>query len=117
MEKTWKNVFKITEEEENNFDKHHSDHIDCYINVNISRVKSFPTANMNRLNTESYHTREITLEEIKTYIRRLKKKAPGSTKINKQILGKCTDKTLEQLKTSLTHVCLLDTFQVFSIRQ
>ena len=47
---------------------------------------------MDRLNTEQYHTREIT------YIRRSKKKAPGFTKINKQILEKCTDKSLEQLK-------------------
>ncbi len=101
------------------FDKQHSDHTDRYINVNINRINSFPTADMNRLNMESYHTREITLEEIKAYIRRLKKKkAPGPTKINKQILEKFTDKTLEQLKkTSLTHVCLLDTFQVFSKRQ
>ncbi len=72
---------------------------------------------MTRLNTESYHTREITLEEIKTYIRRSKKKAPGSTKINKQILEKSTDKTLEQLKIFLMHVCLQDIFQTLSKRQ
>ncbi len=83
------------------FDKQHSDHIDRYINVNINRINSFPTADMNRLNMESYHNREITLEEIKAYIRTSKKKAPGSTKINKQILEKFTDKTLEQLKKHL----------------
>ncbi len=60
---------------------------------------------MNRLNTENYHTREIALEEIIAYIRRSKKKAPGSTKINKQILEKCTDKTLEQLK-NIFNACL-----------
>ena len=27
MEQTWKDVFRISEEEENNFDKNHSDHI------------------------------------------------------------------------------------------
>ncbi len=105
MEKTWKDVFKITDEEGNNFDKQHSDHIDRYINVNINRIKSFLTADMNRLNTENYHTREITLEEIKAYIRRSKKEAPGSTKINKQILEKRTDKTLEQLK-NIFNACL-----------
>ncbi len=65
MEKTWKDVFKITEEEENIFDKNHSDYIDSYINVNNHRVKTFPTVNTSRLYTESYHTREIKLEEIK----------------------------------------------------
>lgn len=98
MEKTWSNVFRITEEEENSFDQDHSEHIDRYINVNNHRIESFPTANMNRLNTEIVHTREITVEEVKALIRRTKKKAPGSTKINKEILQRCTGKALEQLK-------------------
>ncbi len=38
-------------------------------------------------------------------VRRTKKKTPGSTKINKQILEKCTDKTLEQLK-NIYNACL-----------
>ena len=33
MEKTWKNVFKITEDEENRFDKELSEHIDRYIDL------------------------------------------------------------------------------------
>ncbi len=53
---------------------------------------------MNRLNTENRRTRAITVEEIKMYVRKTKKKAPGSTKIYKYILEKCTDKTIEQLK-------------------
>ncbi len=60
MEETWKNVFKITEEEENNFDKQYSDHINRYITVNYNRIKSFPTANTERLDNENYLTREIT---------------------------------------------------------
>ncbi len=98
METTWKDVFKITDEEDNNFDKQHSDQVNEYIYANLNRVNTFPTVDLSRLNTENYHTREITLEELKTYIRRSKKKAPGSTKINIQILQNCTNKTLEQLK-------------------
>ncbi len=98
MEKTWKNVFRITEEEENLFDKTHSDHIDRYINIFNNRTKPFPTANTNRLNVDTNYTKEITLEEIKMFIRRSKKKTPGSTKINKTILENSTSKTLEQLK-------------------
>ena len=33
MEKTWKNVFKITEDEENRCDKENSEHIDRYIDL------------------------------------------------------------------------------------
>ncbi len=43
MELTWRDVFKITPL--------------AYINVNENRVKSFATANMNRLNTDNYHSR------------------------------------------------------------
>ncbi len=38
------------------------------------------------------------------YIRKTKKKAPASTKINKLILKNCTDKTLEQLKNACLSV-------------
>ena len=34
MEKTWRDVFRITEEEENYFDQQHSDHVNGYININ-----------------------------------------------------------------------------------
>lgn len=53
---------------------------------------------MDRIHTDNYHTRAITLEEIKTLIKRTKRKTPGSTKISKVILEKCTEKTLNQLK-------------------
>ncbi len=96
MELTGNDGFKITEKEEKKIDKLHTDHINRYeyISVNNNRVKSHPTANTSRLNTGNYHTIEITLDEIKTYIRRSKNKAPASTKINKQILEKCTEKNI-----------------------
>ncbi len=39
---------EITDEEDNNFYKEHSDHIHRYITVTSNRVKSFPTANIKR---------------------------------------------------------------------
>ena len=105
MENTWKDVFRISEEEDNNFDKQHADLVNEYINENHNRAATFSIAELNRLNTEDYHTREITLEELKTYIRRSKKKAPGLTKINIQILQNCTNKSLEQLK-NIFNACL-----------
>ncbi len=44
-------------------------------------------------------------EILKTSLRRTKKKAPGFTKKNIQILQKCTNKTLEQLK-NIFNACL-----------
>ena len=41
MEETWKNVFKITEEE-NSFDQHYSERIDTYTNVNNNNNRFKP---------------------------------------------------------------------------
>ncbi len=98
LEKTWKEVFKITDEDDVNYDTQHSNHINAYINVNINRVKFFQTVDTSRLNIQNYHTREITTEEIRGCIRKFENKAPGTSKINKQILEKYTDKAIEQLK-------------------
>ncbi len=49
MEQTWKVIFRITEAEENKFDKHHSDHINGYINVNHDRVNTYQAVDLNRL--------------------------------------------------------------------
>ncbi len=69
MQQTCKDVFRITADDKNNVDQTHSQHIDRYITANENKVKSFPTANLNRINNESIYMREITLEELKTYIR------------------------------------------------
>ncbi len=39
---------EISDKEDNNFYEEHSDHIHRYITVTINRVKSFPTANIER---------------------------------------------------------------------
>ncbi len=93
-----KKVFKITGDENINFDTEHSDHINRYITVNGNRLHSFSIANiMERLPDENYITRKTTLEEIKMYIR-TKNIAPGSIKINRQIQEKCANKTQGKLK-------------------
>ncbi len=56
MEQTWRNVFRITEEE-NGFDKNHSDPINQYINVNLNKVEGFPIVNKNIINTGLSHQR------------------------------------------------------------
>ncbi len=33
MERTWQDVFRITDEEEAKYDRQHSDHVNTYINV------------------------------------------------------------------------------------
>ncbi len=97
--KTCKDIFRITDDEEATFDTVPSEHINTYINIEQRRIKPFPTVELNRLNKNNYHTRII-----KRFIKRSEKKAPGDSKISKQRLEKCTDKTLEHL-TNIFNAC------------
>ncbi len=42
LERTWRDIFRITEDEVAQFDRNHSDHIDAFIAVNTQRVSAFP---------------------------------------------------------------------------
>ncbi len=77
MEDTWKDVFRITEEDEANFDAAHSDHINSYINILEDIIKPHNSSNLTRLNNDYFYIRKIQLHEITRYLRQSKKKAPG----------------------------------------
>ncbi len=51
------------------------------------------------------HLQRIDRSEIKRYLNKFKKKAPGASKRNKQIFEKGTDKALDQL-TNIYNACL-----------
>ncbi len=46
MESTWKDVFRITEDDEVNFDAAHSKHINSYIDILRERVKPHNDSNL-----------------------------------------------------------------------
>ena len=92
MESTWKNIFRITDEEEAEFDAAHSEHINTYINIFHNRFQPYNESNLSRLNNENFYIRKIEKYEIIRYLKKSKKKAPGESKINKVILEKCTEK-------------------------
>ncbi len=105
MEKTWSDIFRITEEEEAKFDALHSDHIESYINIHRNKVTPYDTVDLSRLNFNSFYTRPINKEEIKRHFYRTKNKAPGSSKINKKVLENCTAKTIDMLTNILFNAC------------
>ncbi len=70
FENTWKDAFRITEEEEINFDNLQSEHIDAYINVNNNRINPYERVDLNRLEKNNYYTKGVTEEEIKRWIRK-----------------------------------------------
>ncbi len=59
MERTWKDIFRITDEEEANFDVAHAEHINSYINIFQERINPYNVSNLSKLNNENFYTRKI----------------------------------------------------------
>lgn len=97
MEQTWRDVFKITEKEENIFDTDHSEHTEAYIQIHHKRIKAYDTADLTRQNDTISYTIPITTEEVKKHISRLQNKAPGSSRINKILLQNRPNKPITAL--------------------
>lgn len=103
-EKIRRNISRITEQEEAKFDLDHSDHGNTYIDIHYQRIKPFNTTLFSRLNNRSFHTRGIEKRNAFKGINRiLEGKHQGSSKINKVILEKCTDKGLDHVH--VTNIC------------
>ncbi len=105
MERTWKEIFKITDEEEQKFDAQHSEHITGYMNTHLDRITPHNITDTTRLDNTNYYTREITIAAVNRFIKKTKKKAPGESGITKEILEHCTPKAIAQL-THIYNLCL-----------
>ncbi len=65
MEKAWRDVFRITEEEEFKFDLDHADHVNIYINIQHQKISPFSTTLLSRLNNGSFYNRGIEKQILK----------------------------------------------------
>ncbi len=84
MEKSSKDIVRITEEEDATFDQLRSQHIQTYVNIHRERIEPYHKSDLNRLNAHCFYTRPILKEEIMKYFNRTKHKAPNSSKIYKK---------------------------------
>ncbi len=87
MEKTWENMFRITEEEEATFDSRHSEHIEAYTSIYTQR-SPYIRSDLGRLDNHKFYTRSISTEEIKKYLNKTKQKAPCASRISKKVIEK-----------------------------
>ena len=99
--KTWKNVFRISPEENINFDQQNEDRVENFIRNNKQRIEPYHTADLNRLEADNYLTRPITSKNITDIIKEFKNKAPGKSEINKQILANMPTIAIDRLKQIL----------------
>ena len=77
----WKNIFKISDEENANFDLTNEQLVKNFIEANKHRIEPYQFANRNRLNNNDLLTKELTYNEMMTIIRNFKNKAPGESGI------------------------------------
>ena len=95
--KTWKNVFRITPDENEKFGANHEIRINSFIQNNLYRTKPYELANTRRLNPDNYLTRPITSQQIKNMIHQFKRRAPDKSVINKDILENLPIEAIDRL--------------------
>ena len=82
----WKNVFRITPEDNVLFDMRHENYVNNYVNAHDFEITPFEKTDYDRLDNDNYLIRPITNSDIKQIIRDFKHKAPGHSGINKVLL-------------------------------
>ena len=93
----WTDIFRITDEENRNFDMTNDRRVNEYIRQNEYRVTPFTHADLDRLDPDNYLTRPTTRREIKQIINDFKnRKAPGMSGISKFILINIPDVAVDR---------------------
>ena len=94
----WENVFKISDMENQSFDQTTDQLVNNYVNQNLADINPYQTADLNRLRDNDPLLKPFTVGDIKLIIKKLKKKAPGHSKINKEIMERLPDSMVTELK-------------------
>ncbi len=80
-------------------------HIQTHSDVNTNKTQPLQVSGLSRLGSNCFYTRPISIEELKRYFKRTKNKIPTTTsKINKAVLEKCTNKSTDML-TNIFNAC------------
>ena len=109
----WQDIFKITEEENANYDIAHEERIMNYLEENYYRTQPYHLANLNRLNNKDPLTKPLQYFDMLHIIGNFKNKAPGNSGINKGILTKLPRVALERLNDIINILLSMGYFSVF----
>ena len=108
----WQDIFKITEEENANYDIAHEERIMNYLEENYYRTQPYHLANLNRLNNEDSLIKPLQYFDMLRIIGNFKNKAPGNSGINKGILTKLPRVALERLDDIINILLSMGYFSV-----
>ena len=96
--KVWKDVFRITEEENRNFCRTTEREVNEYLEANKRRMQPYTCTDLNRLDPNDYLTRPIENYQIKQIIKNFKDKSPGYSGIRKSILDQLPSIAVEKFR-------------------
>ena len=95
----WSNVFRISDEENQNFDHNHETMVTDYLNEHQQQTQPYPFADLSRLDPNNYLTKPVTRYDIISTIKDFKNnKAPGESGINKILLIQLPNSAIDRLK-------------------
>ena len=95
----WGNIFKISQEENQNFDQINERHVLRYLQRHEFETLSYQHTDSDRLDTNNYMTRPTTSTEIKRIIKEFKNgKAPVLSGINKVLLMNLPDIAIDRFR-------------------
>ena len=98
---TWGKTFKISDEENRDFDANNEELVNNFINNNRERITPYVNPDLSRLSEDNYLISEITMEEIINTLKSFKNRAPGKSGITKLILTKIPPNAWQRFKTIL----------------
>ena len=92
---TWDNTFRTNIN--NNANWANVNKVTTWINNNRSKISPYKKVNFSRLSEENVLISPITIEELKHYIKIMKRKAPGESKIGHQIIKQLPENIIEYI--------------------
>ena len=105
-------MFKISEEDNTNFDQENDRRVNQYLRENSYRTKPYHLANLNRLNENDPLTKPLTYMDMLKIITNFKNKAPGKSGITRKILLNLPRSALERLNKIINLLLSMGYFSV-----
>ena len=99
----WTNIFKISEDENRNFDPINERRVNETLRNNTERIQPYLTSDLSRLLEDDPLLRPMQIADLKRIIKSMKNKAPGKSGIRKNVMEKCPEIALVKFKELINH--------------
>ena len=103
LKNIWTDIFRISPEENQDFDQENETMVANYLQRNQNRIKPYPFSDLTRLDPENPLTKPLQLFNIKMALKNMKDKCPGSSGIRKSILEKMPEIAIKKFINILNH--------------